>query len=443
MTKRLTSILLAFIILEISFNAQTRITPPKNPYRPSDDVKLGRQANAEVTEQLKILDDPEVERYIMRLGRHLVNSIPSQFQYPEFEYSFKVVESADINAFALPGGYTYVNTGLIDVARNEGELAGVMAHEIAHVALRHGTAQLAQGRKYQIGAVVGTILGSIVGGNTGTAIAQGSQIGFGAYLLKFSREHERQADLLGAQIMAAAGYDPRDLANMFQTIERASGGRGGPEWLSSHPNPGNRYSAINKEAQSLRIANSPRNNKEFARIQELVRHLMRSSTSRLGSRVDSPSSRMRTYRASLFRISVPQNWRELEDENSVTFAPEGGYARVGQQTAFSHCVIAGTVRTQSRDLEKATERFLDQLTEGNPKLRRQGRASYTAIDRREALMLQLSNRSEITAKDESVTLYTTLLPEGSLFYIITVVPTEEQPRYDRLFADIVDSVRIE
>ena len=122
-----------------------------------------------------------------------------------------------------------------------------MAHELAHVILRHGTAQASKGQKFQIGAIAGQILGAIVGGRTGSVIAQGSQIGLGTYFLKYGREYERQADLLGAQMMARAGYDPRQMARMFQTIERQGGNRG-PEWLSDHPNPGNRVEAINREA---------------------------------------------------------------------------------------------------------------------------------------------------------------------------------------------------
>ena len=136
---------------------------------------------------------------------------------------------------------------MIEAAKTEGEMAGVMAHEISHVALRHGTAQATKGQKFQIGAIAGQILGAIIGGAAGSVIAQGSQFGLGAYFLKYGREYERQADLLGAQILARAGYDPREMANMFKTIQE-QGGRSGPEWLSSHPDPGNRYNAIIKEA---------------------------------------------------------------------------------------------------------------------------------------------------------------------------------------------------
>ena len=125
-------------------------------------------------------------------------------------------------------------------------------HELSHVVLRHGTLQAAKAQKFQIGAMAGQVLGAIVGGQKGAIIAQGSQIGLGTYFLRYSREYEREADLLGAQLMARAGYDPRQMANMFRTIQQ-QGGKNGPDFLSDHPDPGNRYDAIIREATSLRV----------------------------------------------------------------------------------------------------------------------------------------------------------------------------------------------
>src|SRR5207302_3632125 len=123
--------------------------------------------------------------------------------------------------------------------------------------LRHGTAQASQATKYEIGQVAGAILGSIIGGGWGQVISQGTQFGVGAAFLRFSREYERQADIQGTHIMARAGYDPRDMANMFKTIEK-EGGAGGPQWLSDHPNPGNRVDYITKEAEHLQVAGATR-----------------------------------------------------------------------------------------------------------------------------------------------------------------------------------------
>ena len=169
---------------------------------------------------------------------------PPELNQPEFEYSFKAVNLKDINAFALPGGPMFVNRGMVEAATTEGQVAGVMAHELAHVLLRHGTANATKAQNAQLGALAGAIAGAVIGGRVGTAVQQGSQFGLGTWLLKYSREYEKQADLLGAQMMARAGYDPNDLARMFETIEKQAKSRGGPEWLSDHPNPGNRSQYI-------------------------------------------------------------------------------------------------------------------------------------------------------------------------------------------------------
>ena len=126
----------------------------------------------------------------------------------------------------------------------------------------HVTAQQTKATGFAIGQIAGPIAGAIIGAH-GQVIAQGSQFGLGTYFLKYGREYEKQSDILGSRIMAGAGYDPRDMANVFRTIEKESG-PGGPQWMSSHPNPGNRYEYINKEAQSLRVsANVRRNTPEF------------------------------------------------------------------------------------------------------------------------------------------------------------------------------------
>src|SRR5688572_16130662 len=210
--------LVAISVMPLSVIAQTQIKYHSNKYSIQDDVKLGRQAAQEAEGQFPLLRDEQVQDYVERVGRRLVSSIPSQFQHPEFQYYFKVVNARDINAFALPGGPMYVNRGMIEAARTEGEMAGVMAHEISHVALRHGTAQATKGQKYGTLAAIAGIAGTILTRNPN--VGQLAQAPFAVYLLKFSREYETEADILGAQILAGAGYDPRDLANMFRTIEQ-------------------------------------------------------------------------------------------------------------------------------------------------------------------------------------------------------------------------------
>ena len=172
----------------ISAGAQTRIEPDKNSYTPQQDVELGRQAAAEVRQQLPMVRDDTTEAFVEEIGRRLADEIPDYLQQPAFRYSFDVVNLKEINAFALPGGPMFLHRGMIEAARTDAEVAGVMAHELSHVILRHGTAQATKGQKFQIGAIAGQVLGAIVGGRTGSVISQGSQVGLGVYFLKYGHE---------------------------------------------------------------------------------------------------------------------------------------------------------------------------------------------------------------------------------------------------------------
>jgi hypothetical protein len=436
------------------------VVAPKNPYSVDKDVQLGSEAAQQAERQLPLLNDPEVQRYVRDIGQRLAEAIPREFQYPQFRYSYKVTNLRDINAFALPGGFTYVNRGLIEAATNEGELAGVIAHEISHVALRHGTAQVAKAQKYQtLGAIAG-IAGAVIGG-VGNVAGQLGQMGIGAYFLKFSREYEKQADLLGARIMANAGYNPRDLANMFRTIERSSGSSGGPQWLSSHPNPGNRYEYIVKEAELLRVSQTSIDPRDFTEIRARLRDLptarsqgeiSRSSggTDPSGAnlpppsgRVASPSPRYRTYTGGdAFSISVPENWRELSSGDSVTFAPEGGYGAVQGNFVFTHGTQVGVARVNGRDLRRATDEYLYNLSQGNRNLRRQSGYQNERIAARDGLSIVLTNVSEVTGETEFVTVYATLLRNGNLLYVIAVAPERDYRGYQRVFQRIVSQMQV-
>ena len=260
-----------------TLGAQTVIKLPKNRYTPEQDVKLGRQAAAEVRQQYPLINEPRITRYLSGLGGRLVDAAPGEFKQPVYEYSFTPVNLKEINAFALPGGPMFVNRGMFDAAASEAEVVGVMAHELSHVLLRHGTANATKAENpwLQLGQVAGAVGGAAVGGAAGSAISQGSQFGLGTILLRYSRDYEKQADLLGAQIMAKAGYDPRALARMFQTIEQESksAGGSGPQWMSSHPNPGNRTAYINKEAESLAIATNTQQARDFESIKKVFASL--------------------------------------------------------------------------------------------------------------------------------------------------------------------------
>jgi hypothetical protein len=348
----------------------------------------------------------------------------------------------------------FLNRGMIEAAKSEGEVAGVMAHELAHVALRHGTAQATKAQPFQIGAIAGQILGAIVGGTAGNVISAGSQIGLGTYFLKYGREYERQADLLGAQIMARAGYDPRRMADMFRTIEKQGGG-GGPEWMSSHPNPGNRFEAINREADMLEVRGDREDTRAFTSVrnrlaqmspaytaEQIARGQVRRggnteprSAGRRTANVQRPSNRYQTVPVGNFlRVAVPDNWQPLQSgNNTVVIAPEGGYYQAGNdRTSFTHGIEFGVIPNEEHNLQQGTNELVEGFSRSNPDMRMQGNYRRERIGGRNALTASFTNRSD-EGHQEVVTLSTVQLRDGSMLYMIGVAPENEYNVYQRAF----------
>jgi Zn-dependent protease with chaperone function len=444
--------------------AQTVVKLPKNRYTPQQDVELGREAAAEVRKQFPVIENDRIARYFSKLGNRLVAAAPPELKESVYEYSFTPLNLKEINAFALPGGPMFVHRGMFDAAATEAEVAGVMAHELAHVLLRHGTANAskAQNPWLQLGQIAGAVGGAIVGGAAGSAIAQGSQFGLGTLLLRYSRDFEKQADLLGSQIMARAGYDPRALARMFETIERESSanGGGGPQWLSSHPNPGNRTAYITKEAEQLTIA-SAADDREFEPIKmafaslppaKSVGDLARAkgdangdaprSVGTPGQPVPPPSSQYRRISGGqVFEAAVPSNWISLSSNSAIKVVPQNGYGQLAGQTVFTHGVEFGVAQAASRDLRAATNAWLNAVTQGNPELRLAGPQQTARMSRRTAIATSLVNPSPLGGQ-ERIGVYTTFLRDGSLFYYLTIVPENQAQDYQQTFQRVGESIRL-
>lgn len=248
------------------------LKPGFDMFTPQQDVQLGQEAAAQVEKTQPVVKNAQIDSYINELGHRLAQS-PHAGTFP---FSFHVIYDKNINAFALPGGPIFVNTATFLAADNEAQLAGVLAHEMSHIALRHGTHQASKGN-------VINMLASLAGAATGNGLMgalarEGINLGANSVLLHYSRDAESEADYNGAQIMADAGYDPRQMAEFFRKLESHSNSSAVAQFLSDHPNPGNRVTAVEKEVQLMPARNYGANTGRFRQIQQVVKDLRPPST---------------------------------------------------------------------------------------------------------------------------------------------------------------------
>ncbi|HVG25096.1 MAG TPA: M48 family metallopeptidase [Thermoanaerobaculia bacterium] len=210
-----------------------------------EEWQLGAQLSQDIARQVRLSNDPTLNSYISQVGQRIVAQTPEPFN--RLPWQFHVVDDPAINAFAIPGGHVYVNTGLIAHADNASELAGVMAHEISHVTARHSTEQIS--RQYGLSVLAGIALGQ----NPGALTQLAAQIVAGGAMARFSREAEREADELGIQAMARAGYNPIGMATMFEELLQSRQGQPGrvEQFFSTHPLTEERVRDARKRAQQL------------------------------------------------------------------------------------------------------------------------------------------------------------------------------------------------
>ena len=426
-------------------------------------MELGRQAAAEVRQQLPILRDDGVTSYLEDIGRRLAAAIPADLQRPEFHYTFEPVNVREINAFALPGGPMFVNRGMIEAAENEGEVAGVMAHELSHVILRHGTAQASKAAKYQIGQVAGQILGAIIGGGWGQVIAQGSQFGLGTAFLRFSREYERQADILGSQIMARSRIRPARHGEHVQDdrkggrIRRTAVDERPPEpgrprrvhhqggAVAARREPGARLAPLRAGpgAAQTDASRADDGTSDEKRRQPSHRHVRGRRRRCPTGRVAAPASNFRTYtEGNMFKVSVPSNWREIPGQSAVTFAPDGAYGQANGQNVFTHGVEIGAARNETHDLQTATNELLESLAQANPGLSRSSGFDQVNIAGRPGLRTVLTNSQSATGQPESIVVFTTQLRDGNLFYAVAVAPQTDFGAYRGVFDKVIRSIQL-
>ena len=243
------------------------LKPGFNLFSSQQDIQAGQEAAAQVKQEQPVVQNTQLTAYLNNVMKRLSSTPHGESEFP---YQVSAIASKDINAFALPGGPIFVYTGLIQEASNESELAGVLAHEMTHVKLRHGTNQASEANLIQLPlALAEKAIGS--GSLWGQLAQVGIGLGFNSVVLKMSRSHESEADYNGAQVMAEAGYDPVAMAQFFEKLEAKGGGEGRlTEFLSDHPNPGNRVKAVEEEIQQMPQRSYSANTGQFPAIKQLV-----------------------------------------------------------------------------------------------------------------------------------------------------------------------------
>jgi Zn-dependent protease with chaperone function len=492
-------VVLSTVLTAGTIMAQTRIRPGFNLFSVDQDQEIGRKSAAEAERQLPILGDRSTEQYVNAIGKRLAGVAPGA----DYPYQFKVVNVSDINAFALPGGFLYLNRGLIEAASSEGMLAGVMAHEMAHVALRHGTNQASKAYLGQTGL---GILGGLVGGdNSSTEKTMNAIGGFGmnALFLKFSRTDEEQADVVGAQMLAKAGYDPMDMVAFFKMLEGKKYREPSKveQFFSSHPTPGDRAARVREERKLLKIRlTDPVGgfSQVRSRLQDMAPARSMQQVAKTGPQaqdstfapnisrpvarvadlqnIERPASQFRAFeqRRRFFTIDYPANWRVYEPANGdgVTLAPDGGFVdNGGEERDLTYGVIVnhydpfnedagdrfvtpydsgqgflaggGSSSGDGTQLARATNDLLGEILRSNPNLRMLPDSQRNdRINGAPALSVVLSGRSPVTRQEERVTLFTRALSDEHVIYALFIAPAADYDTLRPTFERMVSSLRV-
>jgi Zn-dependent protease with chaperone function len=451
----------------------------RNGFTEQQEITEGGKVAAKVYQQMPVLPDSSpVSQYVRELGMRLVAFAPG-YKWP---YSFHVVASEDINAFALPGGSVFVNLGTIQAAETEAQLAGVMAHEISHVVMRHSTCNLTKLQKKSVWYGLGSIASAVVlGGGTLGQLGQAAIGGVqGLDFLHMSRDDEKQADLLGAGILYDAGYDPRGLPQFFETIQ-SKYGEGGAQMLSDHPNPGNRTQYVNAEIATLPPRTSGKvTSPEFTRIHALaakekaytakdVQAGVWRQTGRYAAMAGGPAQvisapvgqggvavrlsrsslgigdRMVVYQGQGFSVNYPAGWQKGEGKDgSVVFVPPNGAGSAG----IAYGALIDTVRPQNgvsdeASLARATTALAQQLSQQNGGMEQVGQMTSLNIGGQAANALELRGRSPVVeggaALPERDWLVTVARPDGDLSYMVFVSPEADFAALKPVFSAMAQS----
>lgn len=436
-------------------------------------AQLGLQARAEVYKQMPVLPDSNpVSQYVRNLGQRLAGVIPQRNSWP---FEFHVIQQKEINAFALPGGPIFINIGTITSAENEAELAGVIAHEISHVYMQHSVKQQ---RKAALPSILGGLAAAAAGmvGGTAGALGQiGAQVVAGSFIMKYSRTDEAQADSVGAIILYKARYNPQAMADFFQKLEEESGGNNPPQFLSDHPNPGNRQAAVQKEIQNWPSAQWRDNSASFQQARTAAGKVRTYTAQEIAERAKSgggwnnqgpqqtsgvePSSggtvapqsvsisrNWRNLEGPGFTIQYPDNWQSYGGEQSaITLAPSGGVA----QNAVAYGAIIDVFQPQNprASLDTIMRQLVSSIQQSNPGVRTLGSSRAITVNGVRGRSVELMGTSPVAANGRALSerdwLVAVPQSDGSLLYIVFIAPDRDFSQLRPAFERMLRSLRLQ
>lgn len=443
------------------FGQLRELKPGFNLFSPDQDIQLGKEAAAQVEQQMQVIPNPELTRYL----QGIVTRLSASPHAGKFPFTVKVVNDKSINAFALPGGPMFIHTGLMPAIENESQLAGVLAHEMSHVALRHGTNQASKAQLLQLpAALAGAVGGS--GGLLGTLTQLGVGIGANSVLLKFSRNAERDADLNGARIMNDVGYNPLEMARFFEKLEAETGKQGAvAQFFSNHPNPGNRVMAVEEEIRYMpQHQYQDGDNNQLRSMQRIVASLppppppkiapanAPAATSNTGqpaankppagpaTSIMTPSTRMKSYQGRLVTLSYPENWNASDGQGTnVTIAP--AEALMNGSVAYGAVIDLYSPPSGNVDLQRDTTALVNSLVQQNQGMKQAGNPRGVTANGVRGLLTPLEGQSVYANETEADMLVTLPHPNG-LLYIVFVAPKSQYSRLQQTYEVMLQSIRL-
>jgi Zn-dependent protease with chaperone function len=426
------------------------IKPGMNFFKKEQDVQMGKEYAQQIEQQYDVIQSGPLVDYINSLGQ----KIAAQPQAGGFPYVFKVVNDPGINAFALPGGPVYINSGIILNAQNEGQVMGVIAHECSHIALRHSTNQVSRSYMIQLPAMIAGVYGQSKGGLTGMLSQMGVGLAANGLLMKFSRGAEQQADLLGARMMAEAGYNPIEMARFFETLEAKTGGKaGGLDFFSSHPNPGNRVKYVSEEVTLLPQREFNTDTGKFQKMQQLAKNLPapKKKAPAAGEIPNQPpqnSDGSRTWTGAEFSIKYPGTWLGLGEPKgpTVTIAPKEGIKQGANGTVQIGLgvIVAKYEDDDGRfDFKADTQKLIAQVIQQNPSMgKTQPQINQNQVNGRNVYVARLVSKSPLDGGNEIDTVVT-IAHRGGMIYMVFIAPERQMQSVQGDFDNMLNSLSLQ